>query len=388
MAVAHQPPIRDDVLPGGIPRSAFDAVRRPLELASVLPYRCYNDPDYHRHEVEKVFMHNWIHAGRVDQIPNPGDYFTLERFDEPVIIIRDQAGGIRALSAVCRHRGHVIVKGTGNCGRKGFVCPYHGWRYRPDGQLAGAPFTETTAQFDLSEWRLPELGVDVWQGFIFFNFDRGAPPVSPQLKTLDKVLEPFRMAEMKTADMRIVDWPGNWKATLENFTEAYHQPWTHANTFEPWAPAKGAIYEDVDGPYNLFWMPSPDGGPLPVVFDPIAGMPDRYYNQYIVVNVFPHFHMLIDASCAMSLDMDIRGPTSLHNTWRVHVPPATAERADFAEKCKHFMEMMMPVFNEDEGACRNVAKGQRSRFGQQGRYSWMEKSVHQLQSWIAEKVCS
>src|ERR1700712_4127876 len=68
------------VFPGGIPESAFDAVCRPLETAQVLPPRCYTDPDFYKFEVEKVIMHSWLYACRIDDVASPGDYVTITRF--------------------------------------------------------------------------------------------------------------------------------------------------------------------------------------------------------------------------------------------------------------------------------------------------------------------
>ncbi|EJL30804.1 ring-hydroxylating dioxygenase, large terminal subunit [Caulobacter sp. AP07] len=368
---------------GGVARAAFDAVMKPFEIARVLPPRCYTDPDFHRFEVEKVLTREWIYAGRVDQVANPGDYFTLRRFDETVIIMRDHKGGIKAFSAACRHRGYPVASGAGNCGKKGFVCPYHGWRYRTDGTLAAAPYMQEG--YSPEGESLPEFAVDVWQGFVFFNFDRDAEPLSPRLKTLDAVLEPFGLASMKCSTMREKAWPGNWKATLDNFTEAYHQPYVHPTTFEPMAPARKGIYEDVDGPYNLFWLPAPDGGSIDTFFDPVPGLPERHANAFIVVNVFPMFHMLIDPCSVVILDMDVHSVDRLTARWDILVTEASYDRPDFAAVRDAYTAALVPTWDEDELACETVRQGQSSRFAEQGNYSWMEKSVHQFHTWLAER---
>ncbi len=366
-------------------QAEIDAIDRPLEEAAQLPARCYTDPEFYRFEVEKVFMRNWLPVGRIDQVSNPGDFFTVTRFGEPVVVVRDKDMRLHALSNVCRHRNYPVAQGAGNCRVRGLICPYHGWAYDLTGKLRSAPFMDKTGSFVTGEWALPELGVDVWQGFIFINFDPKAPLLSPQLRTLDKVIEPLKLGEMKTAMLRSVRWPGNWKATLENFTEAYHQPFVHPKTFEPWAPARLGVYDDVDGPYNLFWLPSKDGGDLPTILPAIAGLPDAFRKSFVIVNIFPYFHFLIDASSAISLDMEIGGAGELTCTWQVHVPPSSAAEPDFEAKCSKLLEILMPTYNEDEAACQGIIPGQRSRFAQQGRYSWMEKSVHQFHRWLARE---
>jgi nitrite reductase/ring-hydroxylating ferredoxin subunit len=361
--------------PGGLTAEELAAIDRPLADAAMLPARCYVDPAFFALEVERVFMRNWLPVGRIDQVQNPGDYFTTTRFGESILVIRDKERQLHALSNVCRHRNYPIAKGQGRCTAGRLVCPYHGWSYDLKGRLRGAPYMQQTQGFDLQQWHLPRLGVDSWQGFIFINFDNTAPLLSPQLRTLDGVLEPLRLAAMKTAPLRSMQWPGNWKATLENFTEAYHQPCIHPKTFEPWAPARLGIYEDVDGPYNLFWLPSKDGGPLPTVLPPI-----------LIVNIFPYFHFLIDASSVISLDMEIAGPNDLRCSWSVQVPPESFSLPEFDAQRGKLLEALMPTYNEDESVCRGIVPGQHSRFAQQGRYSWMEKSVHQFHRWLAREV--
>jgi nitrite reductase/ring-hydroxylating ferredoxin subunit len=374
-------PLRQDTLS----RAELDAITRPIGEASMLPAKCYTDPEFYAFEVEKVFMRNWLPVGRIDQVARPGDYFTATRFGEPIVVVRDKQQQLHAFSNVCRHRNFPVAQGQGNCRTSGFVCPYHGWAYELNGQLRSAPFMDRTASFETKSWRLPRLGVDVWQGFVFVNFDADAPLLSAQLRTLDNLIAPLNLGAMKTAALRSVPWPGNWKATFENFTEAYHQPCVHANTFEPWAPARLCVYEDVDGPYNVFWLPSADGEPVKVMFPEITGLPERFRRSFLVVNVFPYFHFLIDPSCAISLDMEIAGATDLRCSWSVHVPGETYDAADFERTRQELLTLLMPTYSEDESMCDRIVPGQRSRFAQQGKYSWMEKSVHQFHSWLAHE---
>ncbi|MCP1605997.1 aromatic ring-hydroxylating oxygenase subunit alpha [Pseudomonas citronellolis] len=367
-----------------ISQEQIAAVRKPLEEASLLPFNCYSDPAFYRFEVEQVFMRTWQAVGRIDQVAEVGQYFTRELFGEPIVVVRGEDGQIHALSNVCRHRGRQVMEGAGKC-RKHMVCPYHAWAYETDGQLAHVPHMEKTAHFATADWRLPRLGVDVWQGFIFINFDAAAEPLSPQLKTLDALLEPYNMAEMGCVDFARYQGEWNWKATMDNFSEAYHQPPIHTETFEPWCPAVMAQYDDVDGPYNLFWMPTGNGERFPTPLPAIEGLPERYYQNAIVINVFPHFHLLIDSSSAMWLDWDIRGVNDHDLVWRLVAPRSTLAAADFAERKQALYGALRPVWEEDEFACRGHARGVGSRFIQQGRMSYMEKALHQYHNWLLDQ---
>ena len=105
----------------------YENVRLPhLEASTLLPW-CYTSQDFYQREVERIFVKTWNFVGREDEIPNPGDYFTLEMFGESVIFIRNESGQVRAFANTCRHRGTCLLEGKGNC--RTIICPYHAWTY-------------------------------------------------------------------------------------------------------------------------------------------------------------------------------------------------------------------------------------------------------------------
>jgi len=109
----------------------YKAVRRPLLDAETMPTWCYTSDAFYRREVDRIFRKVWNFLGAADQIPRPGDYFTVTFAGVPVIILRDEDGELRAFANSCRHRGSALLDGSGNCKR--IVCPYHSWNYRLDG---------------------------------------------------------------------------------------------------------------------------------------------------------------------------------------------------------------------------------------------------------------
>ena len=110
--------------------------------ARSLPSGVYTSERFFEFEKNAIFFKEWLALGHQNQIPNPGDYFTVQILDEPLIVVRQQGGSIKVLSATCQHRGHPVIfdchkEQKGNA--PGFVCPYHAWTYQIDGQLRGAP---------------------------------------------------------------------------------------------------------------------------------------------------------------------------------------------------------------------------------------------------------
>ena len=95
--------------------SLYSQVRLPSEDARPLPNWCYTSDAFYRLEVERIFMKVWNYAGHASQIPNPGDYFTLDVAGIPVILMRGDDREVRAFYNACRHRGSRIVSGAGHC---------------------------------------------------------------------------------------------------------------------------------------------------------------------------------------------------------------------------------------------------------------------------------
>src|SRR5215207_9839091 len=113
--------------PAGAPSGA------PARPAA-LPARAYRAPDV----AERMFERTWQFAAHVSRLPNPGSYLTATAGRQPVLVLRDHDGTLRAFRNVCRHRGSRLLSGSGECG-KAIRCRYHGWTYRLDGELIGVP---------------------------------------------------------------------------------------------------------------------------------------------------------------------------------------------------------------------------------------------------------
>jgi len=93
----------------------------------------------------------WIIVGRIDEWADPGQYSSIETVGGPVLIVRDDAGTLRASRIFCRHRGALLMEGCGTA--RMILCPYHAWSYRLNGaDIGGAVDVEETVGFDKAEY--------------------------------------------------------------------------------------------------------------------------------------------------------------------------------------------------------------------------------------------
>src|SRR5262249_3848899 len=145
-------------------------VERPESpgMRVTLPARDYYAADIFDLEKERIFFRSWFCVGREEQIPEAGDYLVREMIDERVMVVRGEAGALRAFYNVCRHRGTRLCEGDGKTG-KAITCPYHAWSYALDGRLIGTPNVPELAGFDRSLYGLRSVGLVTWEGFVFVN---------------------------------------------------------------------------------------------------------------------------------------------------------------------------------------------------------------------------
>jgi len=207
---------------------------RPRNLS--LPQPFYNDPHMFRVDMEEVFQKEWIFVGMTCEAPAKGDYFTVEIGQNPILVLRDGEGGIRAFHNVCRHRGSKIC--TSHRGKAGnLVCPYHQWTFDLTGNLLYAG-TEMGDGFDMKAHGLKPAHCKSAGGFIFICLAQGeAPDLEPFLQSLAEYMEPYDMENTKVAIETTLVEDANWKLVLENNRECYHCTGTHPellNTLLEW----------------------------------------------------------------------------------------------------------------------------------------------------------
>ena len=102
-----------------------------------LPQALYADPAVFDFDIQAIFNRYWLQAGLEVEIPKAGDYITLTVGPSPIVILRNEAGGVSAFFNTCRHRGAQICTEERGHARR-LVCPYHQWTYDLYGQLLRA----------------------------------------------------------------------------------------------------------------------------------------------------------------------------------------------------------------------------------------------------------
>jgi phenylpropionate dioxygenase-like ring-hydroxylating dioxygenase large terminal subunit len=198
----------------------------PLEGWS-LPAWTYSDSEFFQIEKERVFAPSWQVVCHVSDIPDPGDWHTLDYIGESVVVVRQKDGSLAAFANVCRHRGSRIVDGARGRAKK-LVCPYHAWTYELDGRLTGVPDSASYPTLDKSRQGLAPVEMEIWRGFIFVRLKPEGPSVATMMAPYESMVEPYRFEELRALG-RVTMRPRavNWKNIGDNYSDGLHIPVAH-----------------------------------------------------------------------------------------------------------------------------------------------------------------
>jgi choline monooxygenase len=363
-------------------------VNEQIECAQTLASRFYTDPAILEIEKTKIFLRAWQLVGTLSQpcgetngvkrtISDPETFFTAAVAGEPVIVVRDKQGTLRAFSNVCRHRAGPIALGAG-C-KNVLRCQYHGWTYTLDGRLIGTPDVEGVEFFDRSTMGMVPIRVETWEQFIFVNFDAHAEPLSAYLGKIPEQARGFQFDGLQFAERRDYTIDCNWKVYVDNYLEGYHIPIAHpglmreidyahyrTDTFrfysQQFAPIRAMKKDDEE---ERFYAPG-------------AGLQQALYFWFfpnLMLNIYPDN---ISTNLIVPLSHD---KTLTIFEWFFH----DVNNPRIQERIQRAISFSDEVQQEDIGLCENVQRGLKSVTYDRGRYSVKrENGVHHFHMLLGE----
>jgi glycine betaine catabolism A len=352
-----------------------------------LPARYYTDQDYYRAELEWLFLKMWFHAGRAEDIAEPGQFVVREIAGESLIILRDDRGEVRAFYNLCRHRGTRLVSECSGRFASTIQCPYHAWTYNLGGCLLAAPQMDRVDEFRLEDYPLEPIATGVWDGHVFLNLSENPAPLAQQLDGLDERFAPWKMGELRCGKRVVYDVAANWKLIIHNYSECLHCPGVHpalqklshylSGENEPASPnylggrmrlREGIETFSFDGATRRACLPGLEGDDLRCVYF-YAFLPN------LLLSLHPDYVMV------HTLWPRGAGRTEMICEWLFH--PDVLARADFdPQDAFEFWDL---TNRQDWHVCEQMQLGLGSRAYRPGPYSHREELLHGFDRLILEQ---
>jgi phenylpropionate dioxygenase-like ring-hydroxylating dioxygenase large terminal subunit len=378
-----------------IPLDELEAsIADPL-APTFLPPAAYTTPAFHDFELDAVWRREWVLVGRLEEVPEPGDWFSIEVAGEPLLIVRDDDGAVNAISAVCRHRAMLVADGRGHCERA-FVCPYHEWAYDRGGRLIGAPQAPELTRRGIG---LPQVRTEVWHGFVFVNFDDEAEPLAPRLASLEPIIAPYRLEELRgdftvDPDYRFeFDHEWNWKVYAEGQNECYHCDKLHGDTPVMQATDCNSIAFGVMEPGNGLFHFELRNRAIDVTLNhvgrallgPIPGLTEAQRWITHTVAIAPGVLLVLMPDSVIALGYRPTGPTSMRVKRHRLYPQATLAHPRFAAVHREESVAVRTFVGQDEDAFALVQQGLASRFAPRGPIAAREQVLVGMNRWLLDR---
>ncbi|OFZ97144.1 MAG: hypothetical protein A3H35_03750 [Betaproteobacteria bacterium RIFCSPLOWO2_02_FULL_62_17] len=196
----------------------------------------YTDPALYALEIKRIFEGGWVFLCHESQIRSPGDYFSTHVGRQPVFVLRQEDGSLRAFLNVCPHRGSILLPFRQGRVKGSINCRFHGWAFGPDGRCEGITFERAGGypggradkrHFDLT----PLAHLETYRGFVFGSLSPAAGPLEEHLGSTRAFIDLF--VDQSPDGIEVLRGSStyvchhNWKMQVENVPDGYHVPTVH-----------------------------------------------------------------------------------------------------------------------------------------------------------------
>ncbi|WAH35694.1 aromatic ring-hydroxylating oxygenase subunit alpha [Alicyclobacillus dauci] len=271
-----------------VDRQTLEEVKTKIQRG-MLPQWAFTNHDIYERELEHIYAKTWNFIAHESEIANPGDYVTRWIVNDPILLLRDKDGQMKAYLNSCAHRGMQLC--SADFGNKStFTCPYHGWTFNQKGELIGIVAGNKVYghEMDKSQWGLRKIPrLESYRGMIFAS-------LNPDAESLEDFLGGMKwyfdiMLGRTTNGMEVRGVPHrwiintNWKISSDNFGgDPYHTAMTHRSTVELGISPQDPLYASyghqvvLENGHGINLCTTKDGGTK----YPYQGLPKELWGEF------------------------------------------------------------------------------------------------------------
>ena len=321
----------------------------------------YLDPDQAARE-RAVIRGGPVLAAASGELPGPGDFLTTRLSGVPVLLARQEDGGVRAFRNVCRHRCATVVS-AGSGTSKAFSCPYHGWTYALDGALRVIPDgADSFPSVDPDENGLAELPCEERHGLVWVSpaGGDGQLDLAGYLGSeVDRGLAELGLADYRFLRGQSFEQPANWKLVMDGFLEVYHVRYLHPTTVGKITISNVFIVDELGEHLRMASARKDIENLRPGPDDPPGEQPDILPGIILTYALMPNTVLVYvrDHIEAWTIEPHEHDPGRCKITLRFLVPelPQTQKSIDYWER--NWNTVVGAVHDEDWEMARRIQSG-------------------------------
>jgi phenylpropionate dioxygenase-like ring-hydroxylating dioxygenase large terminal subunit len=359
-------------------------VAAPFARARAMPPSVYTSPAFLEREIKDVFAREWVSVGRASALAEPGDYLTYELAGQPIFVIRDTGGKLRAMSNVCLHRMSTLLEGAGN--KRTIVCPYHAWTYNLDGTLRAAPAMTLNEGFCREHYKLPQIRCEEWLGWIMVTLNEAAPPVAAQLGDVEALIDDYAMETYIETFRETHVWDTNWKILAENFMESYHLPVCHAATIGGLSKLEEMVCPPGLAAFNYHTILKDDRLKIALAHPSNTRMTGDRRRTTFLLAVYPSLLVTLTPGYFWYLSLHPHGVGQVHIVFGGGMSPDFVNDADAQQHFAQLKTLLDKVNVEDRGCTEKVYRGVSAGAARAGHLSHLERPNYDFAQYLAEKT--
>ena len=362
----------------------IETARRPFADAKAMPPSVYTSAAFLEREIETVFSKEWMCVGRASGLANSGDYLTYELAGQPVVVLRDQAGALRAFSNVCLHRMSMLLEGSGN--KRAIVCPYHAWTYGLDGRLRGAPFMTETTGFCKDDYVLPAIRCEEWLGWIYVTLDKDRPSVAETLAPVAAMVSRYGMEHYVECFRETHVWDTNWKVLAENFMESYHLPVCHADTVGGHSKLSEMECPPGLAAFNYHWITKEASLPIGNAHPSNTRLEGRWRKTTALLALYPSHLITLTPGYFWYLSLHPKGTGQVSMVFGGGLSPEFMADPRAGEYIATLKTLLDEVNVEDRGCTEKVFRGLNAETAKAGHLSYLERPIYDFMHYLADRA--
>ena len=356
----------------------------PFEQARAMPPSVYTSQDFLKREIKDIFSKDWFCVGRSSSLEAAGDYVTLDLADQPIVVLRDKSGDLKAMSNVCLHRMSTLLEGSGNA--RSIVCPYHAWTYNLDGSLRGAPAMTHNDGFCKNNYKLPQIRCEEWLGWVFVTLNPQANPVSEELSKVEDLVQDYDMSSYTETFHETHIWNTNWKVLAENFMESYHLPVCHAGTIGGLSKLDEMICPPGEAAFNYHTILKDDSLKIAMAHPDNTRLKGERRRMTYLLAIYPSLLITLTPGYFWYLTLHPHGVDHVRIGFGGGMSEDYVNDTDAQENFTKLKTLLDEVNVEDKGCTEKVYRGLSSQVAEPGHLSHLERPNYDFACYINERM--